>query len=454
VVTTPPSEITTPRDAFHYFESFTNLEKMRLTEGQRRFRLDRMHILLRIFGDPQESFRSLHIAGTKGKGSTAVMIASVLEAAGLSTGLYTSPHVSSYLERILLSLRFPPPEMIVRVARSIRRTIESLPRPLPGNFPPTTFELLTLTAFLLFQQAGCRYAVVETGIGGRLDATNVLSPLACLLTPLDLEHTELLGPSLEAIAQEKGGIIKPGVPVFCGFQAPEVRRIFSRIAVERGAPCAFLDEEVEHLQSRVSDSGTRLTITLRGGGPDSFGLRLPGRFQAENAALAALAITRVFPDIPRSALDTGFRRAFLPGRLEIIHGSPPIVLDGAHTPLAARRLLESYREIYPRRGVLLFGSVSGKDPHTMADILAPHFRHVIVSRPGTFKESKPREVFEHFARVSPETHLVEEAAEALAKARSLAGPSLPILVTGSFYMIAEIRRQLVAPADSPLDPRA
>jgi len=434
----PP--ITNVDETFAYIESFTNLEKMKLTNRQRSFRLDRIETLLAYFDDPHNSFKSFHIAGTKGKGSTAAMLASILESDGHRTGLYTSPHVSSYLERINVALLPPEESMLVCLANQIREKIESLPSDLPGNFPPTTFELLTLLAFLVFRETQCEYAVLETGIGGRLDATNVVTPEACLLTPLDLEHTELLGDTIEQIAVEKGGIIKPGVPAFCGYQSEPVKKIFRDICRERGSPLHFLDDEISLSDVVLKPEETLLTMKLKGGEPLSISLSLRGRFQAENASLAYLAIKNVLPSLSSSALREGFRRANLPGRMEVVNTEPLIMLDGAHTPLAVRRLLESFRTLYPRKGVLIFGSVAGKDARHMAQLLTPYFASIVVSKPGSFKPNEPMEVFRIFKSLKPETYLFENAAKALTKALELSQSSLPILVTGSFYMICEIRR--------------
>ena len=434
----PP--ITNVDETFNYFESFTNLEKVKLTNRQRNFRLDRMVTLLSYFDDPHKSFRSFHIAGTKGKGSTAAMLASVLDSDGHRTGLYTSPHVSSYLERINVSLLPPEESLLVDQGNRIRERIESLPSDLPGDFPPTTFELLTLLAFLVFRETQCEYAVLETGIGGRLDATNVVTPEACLLTPLDLEHTELLGETIEQIAVEKGGIIKPGVPVFCGYQSEPVKKIFRDICRERGAALYFLDDEISLSEVHLKAEGTLLTVQVKGRDPVSLSLSLRGRFQAENASLVYLAVTNVLPSLSSSALYDGFRRANLPGRMEIVNTEPLIMLDGAHTPLSVRRLLESFHTLYPHKGVLIFGSVTGKDPQRMADLLTPHFASIIISKPGSFKPNDPMEVFKIFKSRKPKTYLIKDPAKALAKALELSQGSQPILVTGSFYMISEIRR--------------
>jgi len=436
-------ELRTAADVFSWTESFTNLERTPLSTDQRNYRLDRMHRLLHLFGDPHAGPRIIHVAGTKGKGSTSALIASVLAASGLATGLYTSPHVQNAFERIGIAGQEPRPELLVRLARAVKAVIDLIPEEgMPGHYSPTTFEILTLLAFLYFKEAGCTDAVIEVGIGGRLDATNVVTPLASVITPLDLEHTDILGDTIEEIAFEKAGIIKPGVPAFFGLQPPEVKDVFRAACRERGSSGTFLDETVTTISSRVDRGGTTCSFGLPGEPTCGFRLALLGDFQAENAALAWMTLRRVRPGIPLECFQAGFASVTLPGRMEARGSGPVIVLDGAHTPLAVTRLLASFRAVFPGEAVLLFGSVSGKKPREMAEILAPAFSHVVVSTPGTFKESNPAEVAAIFRSRNPSTVLERDPEKALRLARELSGGRGSLLVTGSFYMVAEIRKLL------------
>jgi dihydrofolate synthase / folylpolyglutamate synthase len=436
-------DLAAPGDVFSWVESFTNLERGNLPFDKRTYRLDRMRRLLGMFDDPDRELVSIHVAGTKGKGSTAALIASVLRAAGHRTGLYTSPHVNSPFERISLAGEAPRNELLVRLGREVKSALDALPAEgMPGHFAPTTFELYTLLALLYFRDAGCEHAVIEVGIGGRLDATNVIMPLVSVITPLDLEHTDVLGDTLEKIAAEKAGIIKPGVPAFIGLQPPGTKEIFRRVGRERGSAVTFLDEETAELSTRVDADGTSFTVRLNGEEPEELRLSMLGEFQAENAALAYLTLRRTMPEIPIECFRLGFTRTVLPGRMEVRGRAPAIVLDGAHTPLAVSRLLSSFRAIFPGEAVLLFGSVSGKRPREMAAILASAFSRVIISTPGTFKESDPEEVAEIFRSFNPATILEKDPRRALDRAREESGGRRPILVTGSFYMIAEIGRLL------------
>lgn len=434
-----------PDEAFAWIESFANLERRPLTPLDREYRLDRMLALLERFGNPHRDFECFHVAGTKGKGSTAAFLASALQASGSRTGLYLSPHVSSYNERIGIDGAPVAPPLLAAIASRVAARIEAGGIPaLRGGFGPTTFELLTLLAFLCFRESGCRVAVIEVGIGGRLDATNVVTPEASLITPLDLEHTQLLGDSLGSIAREKAGIIKPGRPVFVGYQPAEARRVFEEAAASRGAPIEFLADRVERLEASVRLSGTSVVLKLSGDEERRFDLAMSGRFQAENAALACLALRETRPGIPFEAVRRGLASCRLPGRMEIAASDPPLVLDAAHTPLATARALESFRELFPEAGVLLFGSVAGKRPEDMARILAPAFAGIVITTPGTFKQSDPASLWHIFRKHNPAVELEPDPARALDRALQLSAGRLPILVTGSFYLLGEIKKALAA----------
>ncbi len=432
-------EIHTLADVFAYIESQTNLEKAPYLFTERNYRLDRMYALLKHFGNPQDSCRVLHVAGTKGKGSTSVFLASALNQAGFRTGLYTSPHVSSYLERISVCGLEAEKELFIRLGRQIREAVLLLTDKIfPGSVPPTTFELLTLLAFLYFKETNCNFAVIETGIGGRLDATNVVKPELCLITPVELEHTELLGDTLEAIAREKGGIIKPGVPVFSAHQASPAGEILRKIAGEKESEILFLDEEAEYLSAECSTAGTLLRLQFKGETLKSFRLSLVGAFQAENAALAYLALSHTLK-LPDRAYRKGFLKAFLPGRMEVIGKNPYLVIDSAHTSHSVQRVLTTFQSLFSSEGILIFGVVAGKKIREMSEILAPAFPQIIITTPGTFKESDPEEVYKIFKSLNPETTFAKEPSEALRQAFRLSEEEKPILVTGSFYLAGIIR---------------
>lgn len=428
------------REAFAYIESFAHFEKKAF--DLRFIRLDRMEKLLSLYGDPHRSYRTIHVAGSKGKGSTSAFLASILGEAGFKPGLYTSPHLVSYKERITVAGDEVDDGLFVRFIEEIRQTLERMsPSEFPGGEYPTTFELLTCLGFLIFRELGCDWAVLETGMGGRLDATNVVVPEASVLTPIELEHTEYLGNTLAEIAGEKAGIIKPGVPVFVSSQPEEALAVFRSHAESKGCALHALPEETKEFHCRTTLTGTDLDFSWKNGAGGGLraSLRLLGEVQAENAALAALTLRTILPGISREVLERGAEHAFIPGRLQRIEERPAVYVDGSHTPYSVTRLIHSFLEIHPEPDTLLIGIVAGKRHREMAEILCPKFRSVIVTTPGTFKASDPREVWESCRTFNPGARLVLDPREALAAAkRGLASPDGPILVTGSFYMAGEI----------------
>ncbi len=429
-------------EVFRYIESFTNLERSGSLFSARTYRLDRMRLLLESFDNPQLKYRTVHIAGTKGKGSTAALLAYSLQAAGLRTGLYTSPHVTGYLERMQVIGEEAEVSILLGLADRIRSCVDSLPEPLLLSAgPPSTFELLTLLAFCYFHDVGCRFVVVETGIGGRLDATNLVAPELCLITPIELEHTDVLGDTLEAVADEKAGIFKPGTPVFSSPQQPEVEAVLQEAAERKGCPILFLDRELQSFQARSSPAGTELRFRLRGQQEVRYNLELIGDFQGENAALVHLAARKLA--LSPEALRQGFSRARLPGRMEIVRKAPAVVLDGAHTPRSVQRVLETFNRLFGRKGVLLFAAAAGKKTAEMAALLAPAFRMIVVTTPGSFRESNAAEVHRQFQQTNPQAILVADTARALSEALSLAASRRPLLITGSFYLVGEVRRLLL-----------
>ena len=436
------------RELFGWIESFTNLERSGAVFSARAYQLERMRGLAQRLGSPQEAYRSFHVAGSKGKGSTAALLAWSLQASGLRTGLYTSPHVESYLERYAVlenGASDPHPQLLADLGARLRENIETLPREFLEEYgQPTTFELLTLLAFELFRESGCRAAVLETGIGGRLDATNVVTPELCLLTPIEREHTDVLGDTLGEIAREKGGIIKPGVPVYSSAQAPEVRAVLRGIAARQRSPIAFLDEELEDLSSRFTPEGTDLELRFHGEPPRRYRLALIGDFQAENAALVDLAARRTL-GLGGEALEQGFLAARLPARLELLRPRPPVVLDGAHTPRSVERVLAAFRALYGSDGVLLFGAARGKKIAEMAALLAPAFQRIVITTPGVFKQSDPVETHRLFQGLCPAARLEPDTGAALALALELTEAQRPLLVLGSFYLAGEVRRRFLAP---------
>lgn len=426
------------RDIYEYLLSFVNAEKGQTVE----FKLDRMRDLARRLGDPQIASPCLHVAGSKGKGSVSTMLAKILEASGRTTGLYTSPHILDFRERITRAGEFFP-ESAYRAAMEelAPHVVGAGPERFVGNELPTFFELATLLAFLVYRNQGCDAAVYEVGLGGRLDSTNIVTPEASVITVIEREHTEYLGTTIPEIAGEKAGILKPGVPAFTGSRDPAALEVFRRIAVEKGSELRVLAEECSIRDIRLTRAGTESIVAFRDREvfPEPVLLRTPlvGEAQAENAALAALtARLSSFRPSPEAVLE-GIARASLPARFQILDGEPPVILDGAHTPASMAYTAEAFRRLFPGPAVLVFACAEDKRPEEMARVLAGQFRRAIVTRPGTFKKSKPETTAKAFGAAGFEVDLVPDTEEALGVGMERArAAGIPLLVTGSFYLCA------------------
>ncbi|MFW5689930.1 MAG: bifunctional folylpolyglutamate synthase/dihydrofolate synthase [Spirochaetota bacterium] len=431
---------------FRWFESFLAID--RGSYDPRRHRLTRMRSLLGAFGNPQDRYRVIHVTGSKGKGSTAAFLGFCLAQAGMRCGIYSSPHVQDYRERVRIVHDRVREELAYDVLEEIARHVDSLRRTLPREELPTTFELLTLYGFLVFARSGCDVVVVEVGIGGRIDATNVVRPIASVITPIELEHTELLGSTHREIAAEKAGIIKNGRPVFVAPQVPEAAATLRRIAELRAAPFHQLELVNSGFRSTVTRGGTQLDYRLPDGGRIQTTLRMIGAVQATNAALAALTIRTLTPHIDTATIEAGLARAWLPGRSELIAGSPRVLLDGAHTARSVGLLTETARALTAPKAtrIAVFGAVEGKDHRGMLEHLGRSCAELVITRPGTFKRSDVHGLHRLAIELGLPAHRADEPGEALTLARRLAAGDADalIVVTGSFYLVGELRASLIA----------
>ncbi len=430
------------QDGFLWMESFTNFEKAPdLTK--RGYRLDRMKLLLECFDNPQLYCKSIHIAGSKGKGSTGAFTASILKEAGFKTGVYSSPHISDYRERITIDGHFAKKDIYLKNMNLIKEMIEGEKYlSLPGGNEPTTFELLTLLAFLVFRDCECDWVVIETGLGGRLDATNLVNPEIVIITPVELEHTDLLGNSIEEIAAEKAGIIKVNKPVFSSRQTFQGEEVLRKRTRDLNGQFFYLPELCVSLTTTPLENGSAFDITFTNGEEYKSLLKMYGDFQGENCALAIAALNHLQLGLSKEIINNAISKTTLPGRMEIIGNHPIFMIDGAHTKISTKKLLNAFQSLYPSKGILIFGSVSGKDGAAMAEVLADHFQYIIISKPGSFKKSDPQGLFDLFIKKNKNTLLIPDPVEAEKKARELSGGILPVLTTGSFYMAAEIRKIL------------
>jgi len=424
--------------AIDYMNSFMNLERSTDKYSAKTYRLDRVRHMLQLLGNPQNSYRTIHIAGSKGKGSTAAFIANAIQALGFKTGLYMSPHVSDYRERFSLCGRFIDDESLINTAEELKQGVQSVE-------DPTTFELYTVFAFLLFRNVGCEWAVIETGMGGRLDATNVLLPQASVLTPIELEHTKILGDTIEKIAVEKSKIIKNNTPVFVSLQKEEVLRVFKDEASSCNSPLYCLSEELDKIATRCTPNGQYVQLGYKDGFEAGLRLKMAGDAQAYNVALALL-ILRKLDLYSEGTTEKALEETKLPGRLENLdYKKRHFYIDGAHTVNSIGFLMDSWKEMTgSKKSLCIFGCVEGKNDSEMLKEMLPCFRKLIIARPGTFKKSNPQALYETAKSLSDGTEVVlkEEAKEAVDYAVENTRDGERILVCGSFYLAGDIKEVL------------
>ena len=421
-------------EAVEFLNSFQNYEQITAYQYPGSFSLDRMERLLAQLGNPHRKYPVLHVAGTKGKGSTCAFAASILSAAGLKTGLYTSPHLFSFRERIRVDGQPISEQELAEVVEQIR--------PFAGR-DLTYFEVTTACAFLHFARAGVQAAVVEVGLGGRLDATNLVRPEVAAITPVSLDHMPKLGNTLEQIAAEKAGILKKGVPAVIAPQAPEAMRVIEEAAVRAGAELYPIEREVRIESAEVSLSGS--SATFRTPVRSYAGLRIPllGRHQLANAAAAirmAELLSQRRPDfwITEQAVREGIGRTEWPGRCQVIPGEPPLLLDGAQNAESALALKTAVGELFPGRKIsLVIGASQEKDLEGMARIWGPWADRIFLTQSGAPRSESAQRLREVFIPFHPSVALAGSVEEALQRAVEEAGPDGLVVVTGSLFVVGE-----------------
>jgi dihydrofolate synthase/folylpolyglutamate synthase len=384
--------------------------------------LERIRRVLEALGNPQRACRVVHVAGTNGKGSTCAMIEAGLRAAGIRTGLFTSPHLIEPTERIQIDGIPVSPEEFQRAFSVVHQTAESLDL----DCHPTYFETVTAMGFWLFRERKVETAVVEVGLGGRLDATNVVEPALTVITPIDFDHEMYLGHTLEAIAGEKAGILKAGVPAIFGRQRPEAARVLEARAAE-------LHVDVRHLEDFTV---RHLEMDARGSRFSGIVCPLAGEHQVDNAITAALALETLGVD-PR-----GIRETRWPGRLEHVAPNPDTILDGAHNPAGARAVARYLDRFYRDRKLhLIFGAMRDKSVEEIASILFPYANDLILTAPDNPRALRP----EMLQELAGRGEITSNVAEAIDCARSRAGADDAILITGSLFLVGEARAFFLKP---------
>ncbi|MCE5334018.1 MAG: bifunctional folylpolyglutamate synthase/dihydrofolate synthase [Desulfobacteraceae bacterium] len=398
-----------------------------------KFGLNCTEKLLERVGNPHRKLRFIHVAGTNGKGSTAAMLSSVLQKHGLRTGLYTSPHLVRFTERFRIDDREVSPERILRVFEKIRATIDT-------SQPPTFFEMVTAMAFLYFAEEKTDWVIAEAGMGGRLDATNVISPQVCAITNVAFDHQEYLGHTLASIAREKAGIIKKSVPVVTGATQPIVQGILKATCMNSGAPLYRIKSD---FRVRRNPEGS---FQYRGLGRQwqAINVNLRGPHQVSNAAVA-LATLEVLEKNGMLSLDPGtvedaLKKVDWPARLEILDTNPLIVLDGAHNPQGAESLRDSLKGSFTYdRLHLVLGIMADKDIRGMLRRLLPLASTAIFTKPRYSRAANPEDI-RRMARPYIQKHyVIPDPAAALQEARHMAGSGDLICIAGSLYFAGEIK---------------
>jgi len=385
--------------------------------------LDRIRALLEALGNPQRACRWIHVAGTNGKGSTSAMIEAGLRAAGIRTGLYISPHLTEPTERIQIAGHAVSQEQFAGAFERVHETAERMVTSGALDMHPTYFETVTAMAFVVFAAEKVHTAVLEVGLGGRLDATNVVTPELCVITPIDFDHQIFLGDTIEQIAAEKAGILKAGVPSVFAEQRPEAERVLRACA--RGPftfsrEWAITDLELDARGSHFCLRGVPIACPLA------------GEHQVENARVAAIALTEL------GVSPEGIAATHWPGRLEHVSERPEIVIDGAHNPAGVRALVKYIRRFYAgqRRIWIVYGALRDKAVAEMASLLFPLADRLILTAPANARAMPPEDIPAPGALL---THSIWEAIGLLAGA----SPDDVIFITGSLYLAGEARALLV-----------
>jgi len=424
--------------ALNYILSFADYERM--PRSALVFDLRRIQMLLDRLGHPQKAARSIHIAGTKGKGSTAAMIASILTQAGYRTGLYTSPHLLSITERIQIGGRAIAEGDFAGLVEMMKPEVEAV-NASGGLGELTTFELLTTLAFAYFREREVDYQVLETGLGGRLDATNVVQPEVCAITSISFDHTDVLGDTLAQIATEKAGIIKSGSMVVGAPQSPGAMEVIERICRERGVGLVKVGSDVTWQRKDFSAGGQSFELSgLRG--KYTLNIPLAGEHQLENAATAVAVVEALAErgaEVSPGSIAAGLERVHWPGRLQILKREPWFVVDGAHNDDSARRLVKALKQYFNfDRAFLIFGASSDKNIAGMVAELASLPDTVIVTRSRHPRALATDRLVSEFSKRGIIPEVAENVAAAVELALAKAKPADLIGATGSLFIVAEV----------------
>ena len=431
------------QQALDCIDSYTDYEKIPMPHDPAFYDLRRVELLLSRLGSPQLGAKTVHIAGTKGKGSTAAMVASALTTAGYTTGLYTSPHLNTLRERFRVDGEMIAEGELVSVVEGLKPEVEAInEEAVYGEL--TTFELLTALAFAFFALKGVDFQVLEVGLGGKYDATNIILPEVCVITSISLDHTDVLGDSLTQIAAEKAGIIKPGVVVVLSPQADEVVRVIEEVCLRQGAELVRVGRDVTWRS--LGFDHKRQSLEVRGRlGSYKMSIPLLGQYQLDNAA-TAVAVLEVLAakgfNISRDSIINGLEGVNWVGRFQVLGHQPLLVVDGAHNPDSAQKLRQSLVEYFDfDRAILVTGVSCDKDIDGIVSELVTLFDRVIVTRAHHPRSMALEQLAAAFQKHGVEVQAKQSVPEALSLAMSTAGAGDLVCVTGSLFVVAEAIEQ-------------
>ncbi len=432
--------------ALRYLSSLTDYERLRIVRyNDQHFSLDRMRTLLKRLGNPQDSFRSIHVAGTKGKGSTCAMIASMLQANGYKVGLYTSPHLLDIRERIQINGEMVSQQDFAKLIRHME-PIVARSRP-----TPTYFDVITAIAFKYFADQKCDLVVVETGLGGRLDSTNVVNPEVTAITSISKDHMQQLGNTLGRIAEEKAGIFKPGIAAVTVQQTPEVEAVLKRVADTVGAPLDITGKTIEFSyrfeSSRMLGPHNRICLTTPTSKFEHLAVPLMGEHQAINCGLALAVMDKLKArgvQLSDSRSMEGLAKTTIAGRMEIINQTPRMVVDGAHNAASLDAAIKAIGQHIPYDSlVVIFGCCADKDVSGMLDRISSGADKVIFTKVDSIRTANPDELaaryVEQYGKMAQVAHTLEEA---LGIARRAVTKEDLICIIGSFYLVGQAKRLL------------
>ncbi|MDS1029396.1 folylpolyglutamate synthase/dihydrofolate synthase family protein [Bacillota bacterium LX-D] len=425
-------------------EYITELTKFGWNPG-----LARIEKLMEILDHPEKSLKVIHVTGTNGKGSTSAMISNILQAAGYKVGLFTSPHLHTYTERIQINGAQIPEERMAQLVTALKPNLEKMVA--EGFEHPTEFEVITALALLYFAQEQIDFCVLEVGLGGAIDSTNVVQPLVAVITNIAMDHMDYLGNTLGEIAKVKAGIIKPGCKAITASDQAEALSVIREVCAEKNVDLYEVGKDIIYQIKNLSSEGT--CFDLKGLGRNYVDLWLPliGSHQGRNGAAAIAAVEALsFFDIQISeeAIREGLQKTIWPGRLELVRKNPQILIDAAHNLEGALSLQRAIKEIFHYKNlVFVLGMLADKEREKVLDVLGPLAQKIVITKPNSPRANNWEELALMAQKYTEDVYRQEDIAQAVEKGISLTGPEDLLCITGSIYMIAEARAYLLSKTD-------